>query len=216
MSSNASLSHYPYGLYTGLTDVQTLLPGTTTGIITASSLASGGSGYAVGDTGYIVGGLNNAYYRVTAVSSGVVTSYVISGGSGYATATGAATQISGNQPGSGSGLTITIGTVATGDFITTKQANNSSEPIGSYIITKGSADTIAISPPRAGQGFQDGRIITVISTTAFAHVITGPTNCFNGNTHIATFSGTLPNVIAWEAYNGGWYNYSTPQGVTLS
>jgi hypothetical protein len=206
MSSNASLSHYPYGLYTGLTDVQTLLPGTTTGIITASSLASGGSGYAVGDTGYIVGGGNNAYYRVTAVSSGVVTSYVISGGSGYATATGAATQISGNQPGSGSGLTITIGTVATGDFITTKQANNSSEPIGTYVITDTSADTtIALSPPRSGQGFQDGRIIRIISATAHAHVITGPTNIFNGNTHIATASGTLPNALTLEAYAGVWY-----------
>lgn len=206
MSSNASLTHYPYGVYSGYTDVQTLLAGTTTGVITASSLASGGTGYAVGDTGIILGGNNNAYYRVTAVTSGVVTSYVISGGSGYATATGAATQIGGNQPGSGSGLTITIGTVATGDFITTAQANNTKEPIGTYIITDTSADTnIAISPPMSGQSKQDGRIIRIISATAHAHVITGPTNVFNGSTHIATASGTLPNALTLEAYAGVWY-----------
>lgn len=216
MSSNASLSHFPYGVYSGFTDVQTLLPGTTTGIITASSLAVGGTGYAVGDTGYIVGGGNNAYYRVLTVSAGVVLTYTISGGSGYATVTGAATQISGNQPGSGTGLTITIGTVATGDFITTAQANNTKEPIGTYIITDTSADTaIALSPPRSGQGFQDGRIIRIISATAHAHVITGPTNIFNGNTHIATASGTLPNALVLEAYAGTWYDLSNI-GWTLS
>src|ERR1700677_168266 len=148
MSSNFGLTHLPYGLYTGLTDIQTLLPGTTTGVITASSLGVGGTGYAGGDTGYIVGGGNNAYYRVRTVSSGVVLTYTISGGSGYATATGAATQRGGNQAGSGSGLTITIGTVATGDVISTKQANNTNEPIGTYVITDASADVaIAIAPP---------------------------------------------------------------------
>jgi hypothetical protein len=215
MSSNASLSHFPYGTYGGQTDPQTLLAGTTTGVITASSLAVGGTGYAVGDTGYIVGGGNNAYYRVLTVSAGVVLTYTISGGSGYATATGAATQRSGNQPGVGSGLTITIGTVVTGDFLTTAQANNTSETLGTYIITLGSADPIAISPPRSGQGFQDGRLIRIISTTAFAHTITGPTNVFNGGTHIATASGTLPNALVLEAYNGVWYDLSNI-GWTLS
>jgi hypothetical protein len=205
MSSNESLSHFAYGIYAGHTDPQTLLAGTTTGVITASSLAVGGTGYAVGDTGYIVGGGNNAYYRVLTVSAGVVLTYTISGGSGYATATGAATQRSGNQPGVGSGLTITIGTVVTGDFLSTAQANNTNEPIGTYIITATAADPIAISPPRAGQGFQDGRIIRIISTTLFAHTLTGPTNIYNGSTHIATASGTLPNTLTFEAYNGIWY-----------
>jgi hypothetical protein len=216
MSSNASLTHYPYGLYSGFTDVQTLLAGTTTGVITASTLGVGGTGYAVGDTGIIAGGGNNAYYRVLTVSAGVVLTYTISGGSGYAVATLVATQIGGNQPGVGSGLTINIGTVATGDFVSTKQANNTSEPIGTYVITDASADTaIAISPPRAGQSFQDGRIIRVISSTGAAHVITGPTNVFNGNTHIATASGTLPNALVLEAYNGIWYDLSNI-GWTLS
>src|ERR1700722_3536156 len=216
MSSNFGLTHLPYGLYTGLTDIQTLLAGPTTAGITASSLGVGGTGYAVGDTGTIVGGNNNAYYRVLTVSSGVVLTYTISGGSGYAVATAAATQRGGNQAGSGSGLTINIGTVVTGDFLSTAQANNTKEPIGTYIITAGSADAIAISPPMAGQSKQDGRLIRIISSTAFAHVITGPTNVFNGSTHIATMSGTLPNEFIIEAYNGVWYNAAAPQGVTLS
>jgi hypothetical protein len=216
MSSNFGLTHLPYGLYTGLTDIQTLLAGTTTGVITASTLTAGGSGYAAGDTGIILAGNNNAYYRVLTVTSGAVATYTISGGSGYATGAGQATQRSGNQPGSGSGFTINIGTVATGDVISTKQANNTSEPIGSYIITDASADVaIAISPPMAGQSKQDGRIIRIISSTGQAHVITGPTNVFNGNTHIATASGTLPNALVLEAYNGVWYDLSNI-GWTLS
>ena len=215
MSSNFGLTHLPYGLYTGLTDIQTLLAGTTTGVITASTLTAGGSGYAAGDTGIILAGNNNAYYRVLTVTSGAVATYTISGGSGYSTGAGQATQRSGNQPGSGSGFTINIGTVVTGDFISTKQANNTNEPIGSYIITDGAADAIAISPPRAGQGFQDGRIIRIISTTAFAHVVTGPTNVFNGSTHIATFGAAAGNGINLEAYNGFWYVIGNI-GVTLS
>jgi hypothetical protein len=217
MASNTGLTHLPYGLYTGQTDIQTLLPGTTTGIVTAITITSGGTGYAASDTGIITTGKGNAQYQVATVSSGVVaTINLIYGGNGYATGAGQATARAGIQPGSGSGLTINIGTVVTGDLVRSLLPNGLYEPTGSYIITKAGIDAIKINAPGIGQAKQDGRIIRIISATANAHVITGPTNVFNGNTHIATFSGTLPNSLVLEAYNGAWYTVGTPQGVTLS
>jgi hypothetical protein len=217
MASNTSLTHLPYGLNTGLTDIQTLLPGTTTGIVTAITITSGGVGYAASDTGIIVGGSLNAQYKVATVTSGVVaTITLVYGGNGYATGAGQKTQATGIQKGSGTGLTVNIGTVVTGDLLTSLLANGLYEPTGTYIITKGSADNIRINAPGIGPSKQDGRRIIIISSTAFAHTLTGPTNVFNGNTHIATASGTLPNSIELEAYNGVWYTIGTPVGWTLS
>lgn len=84
------------------------------GAIVTSHLGSGGTGYAVNDTGTLTAGGANATYIVTSVSGGVVTGYTITGaGTGYfsglsATATGGA------QPGVGTGLTIFVDTVSGG------------------------------------------------------------------------------------------------------
>jgi hypothetical protein len=79
------------------------------GPIATTSLGVGGSGYAVNDTGTIIGGNNAATYIVTSVSTGVVTGYTVTAnGAGYVTDPGAPTSTGGSQPGSGSGLTIAI------------------------------------------------------------------------------------------------------------
>ena len=217
MSSNAGLTHLNYGLYTGLTDIQTLLPGTTTGIVTAITITNGGTGYAANDTGIITTGRGNAQYKVATVTSGVVaTITLVYGGNGYSTGAGQATQATGIQKGSGSGLTLNVGTVVTGDLVQSALPNGLFEPSGSYLITKGSIDAIKLNAPAIGPSKQDGRRIIIISTTSFAHVITTPLLAINGNAHLATFSGTLPNSIELEAYNGVWYTVGTPVGVTLS
>ncbi|HEX4002663.1 MAG TPA: hypothetical protein VHX36_08445 [Candidatus Acidoferrales bacterium] len=84
------------------------------GPILTDSLSAGGSGYAVGDTGTIAGGVVVATYKVTAVATvrrttGVVSTFTItSAGAGYAVAVGAATT---KTSGKGTGLTINILTV---------------------------------------------------------------------------------------------------------
>ncbi len=84
--------------------------------IVTSTLNSGGSGYAVNDTFTITnpteGGGNTASGHVTGVSGGVVTTYVIDvAGGGYKVQTGRTTTAT---SGSGTGLTIDIGSVGTG------------------------------------------------------------------------------------------------------
>jgi len=54
-------------------------------------IATGGTGYALNDTGTITGGDGLAVYTVNGVSAGVVTSVAITGGSGYVTGTGVTT-----------------------------------------------------------------------------------------------------------------------------
>lgn len=77
--------------------------------ITTSAVNSAGLGYAVGDTGMILGGLIHSRYTVTGVDgSGGVTSYSLSGGNGYTVTTNQQTVTSGPQPGSGSGFSIDI------------------------------------------------------------------------------------------------------------
>lgn len=77
---------------------------------------SGGTGYAVGDTGVIQqpGSTNTLIYIVDSIVGGFATgavqtlSFIGSSGGGYAAATGLATAIGGKQPGAGSGLTVDI------------------------------------------------------------------------------------------------------------
>lgn len=83
-----------------------------TGTITTATVDSGGTGYAVGDTG-VVGSQASATYIVTAESGGVVSAIKMTyGGGGYSTGSGISTTAS---TGNGSGLTLNITAVASGD-----------------------------------------------------------------------------------------------------
>jgi hypothetical protein len=216
MSANSFLTHFPFGVNTGETDVQTLLAGATTGIILTATITAAGTGYAANDTGTVNGGTTLATYKVLTVSTGAVATFSItSGGAGYSTGAGQATTDGGAQPGVGTGFTINVGSVADGDVLQTKLPDNSLTQLGSYIITAGFVDQISLALPGAGQSKQDGRIITVISTTAFAHVITTPANGINGANHIRTFGAAAGNSCELEAYNGSWYVLGL-NGVTVS
>lgn len=84
------------------------------GAVETMAVGAGGSGYAVNDTGFVNGGSSNATYKVTSVSTGVVTGIQLTqtGGTYSASGTFATTHTSG----SGSGLTLTI-VVNTGGIV---------------------------------------------------------------------------------------------------
>lgn len=112
-----------------------------TGPIAQTTLATGGTGYALNDTGtvHMTGGSNDATYTVTAVSSGVVTAYNLTGvGTAYpvtpnGTTEAATTATGGAQPGSGTGLTFNATVNPGGTFTVWRSLvnSNSSNPIAS-------------------------------------------------------------------------------------
>lgn len=112
---------------------------TTTGPISQSSLSTGGTGYAVGDTGTLqmTGASNDATYSVASVSSGVVTGYTLTGAgtlypvSADGTTEAATSATGGAQPGSGVGLTFNCVVLPAGTMTVWRSLvnNNSSNPV---------------------------------------------------------------------------------------
>ena len=89
---------------------------------------------------------------------------------------------------------------------------------GTVFITKAGIAAMTLALPTAGTpdaGGDDGKTLTIVSTTANAHTVTTPTNGIDGSLHIATFSGTLPNVLELKAYQGTWYSV-VKLGITNS
>lgn len=81
---------------------------------------------------------------------------------------------------------------------------------GRVVLTKGSAAAIALAAPVAGlpsAGGDDGREIQIVSTTAFAHVITCSTVGFNGkgSSGTITFAANKGSSTTVIAYQGNWY-----------
>lgn len=74
---------------------------------------------------------------------------------------------------------------------------------GTVILTKGSAAAITIDVPPLGM---NGAKLTVVSDTAFAHVVTQGTVGFNkkGSSGTATFTTAIGNGMELIAYNGNW------------
>lgn len=90
------------------------------GPIVTASLADGGAGYAVGDTGEvdldIYGG--GAAYEIDTVDGGgaVLTFHLTSAGAGYSTVNNPLTTTAGGaQPGAGTGLTVNVDAIAAPD-----------------------------------------------------------------------------------------------------
>lgn len=85
---------------------------------------------------------------------------------------------------------------------------------GLVMVTKGSAAALTLATPTAGT--DDGRVLTVQSTTAFAHTITTASNKINGSLHIATFDTKAGCVCILRAYNGVWYSDPDQTSAVLS
>lgn len=79
---------------------------------------------------------------------------------------------------------------------------------GAVFLTKGSAAAITIPAPVAGAygTGDDGKEITIISETAFAHVVTCVADGFNakGSSGTATASAAANNWFKIIARNGHW------------
>lgn len=109
----------------------------------------------------------------------------------------------------------------------------SNTPGGLCPITKGSAAALTLVTPIAGGATpigsstssttgvlgDDGKQLTILSTTAFAHVITtaaGKIIGANGTAYgTITFAANIGCSIVLKAWNGFWYVISS-NGVTLS
>ena len=81
-------------------------------------------------------------------------------------------------------------------------------------ITKASAAALTLAAPSADQ---DGKTLTIVSTTAFAHTVTQAAPGFNGGgggSDVATFAAAVGNSISLVASGGVWY-VTNLQGVTL-
>lgn len=83
---------------------------------------------------------------------------------------------------------------------------------GTGFITTAGVNALTIAAPTAGT--DDNKPLDFIDVGGHAHTITGPSNCFNGTTHIATFNGTAGSKLTIKHYNG--VMYTSVSGVTLS
>src|SRR3954447_26797760 len=80
---------------------------------------------------------------------------------------------------------------------------------GYSVITKSSAAAVmTLVGPTAGlpaAAGDEGKILTIVSTTAQAHTVTTPSNKVNGASTILTFGAAVANFVQLIAYQGSWY-----------
>lgn len=85
------------------------------------------------------------------------------------------------------------------------RATDTSAPItqktGTVMLTKGSAGAWTLAAPTATT--DDGKILTIIAGTAFAHTVITPANKLNANKTTVTYAAVGDSVVL-EAYNGVW------------
>jgi membrane-associated protease RseP (regulator of RpoE activity) len=84
-----------------------------------------------------------------------------------------------------------------------------------YVITKAGIAALTLAAPIAGA--EDGTLIEITSTTAFAHTLTATGLLRNGagTVNLATFAANDGAAILLCAYNGKWY-VQMAQGVTIT
>jgi hypothetical protein len=82
-------------------------------------------------------------------------------------------------------------------------------------LSKGSAAAITLAAPTSGT--HDGIRITVVATSAQAHVITSGVDGFNakGSSGTATFGGAIGDSVTFEADTGHWYTVAA-RNVTIA
>ncbi|HEV8059816.1 MAG TPA: hypothetical protein VGP68_08075 [Gemmataceae bacterium] len=85
----------------------------------------------------------------------------------------------------------------------------------SYVITKAGIAVLTLAAPTAG--IDDGKIITITSSTAYAHTLTatGLFNTGSANVNEATFAAYAGAGLTLQAYNGFW-NILSSTGITFS
>ena len=74
---------------------------------------------------------------------------------------------------------------------------------GAAVILKASAASLLLSAPRAG--LDDGKELTIIDGTGYAHTVTTPANGINGAWDVITFGAAVGDAVRLRARNGVWY-----------
>lgn len=86
---------------------------------------------------------------------------------------------------------------------------------GTVLITK--TGTLAALTLAAPAVTDDGKVLTIVSTTALAHTVTNTSPGFNGGgtaSDVATFTAAAGNSMELVAYNGTWWTIGL-RNVTL-
>lgn len=87
---------------------------------------------------------------------------------------------------------------------------------GVVVITKGTAAALTLAAPTTGT--DDGKVLTIVSTTAAAHTVTNSSPGFNGggaSEDVATYGAAKGNAMTVVAYGATWYAVNLT-GVTLA
>ena len=88
---------------------------------------------------------------------------------------------------------------------------------GLVMITKtGSLAALTLAAPTAGT--DDGKMLTIVAATAFAHTVTNASPGFNNagaSGDVATFGGAIGDSMQVVAYNGRWHVFCV-RNVTLA
>jgi hypothetical protein len=84
-----------------------------------------------------------------------------------------------------------------------------------YAITKAGVAALTLAAPTAGA--DDGLVILLVSTTAFAHTLTatGLLNVGTASVNLATFAAFAGAGLTLFAYNGLWY-LDSANAITFS
>jgi hypothetical protein len=90
---------------------------------------------------------------------------------------------------------------------------------GTVTISKASAAAMTLADPTAGTQVggvgDDGKILRIVSKTAFAHVITITGGLQGGALNTSTFAAAVGSTLELEAIAGKWYTRPSV-GSTLS
>jgi len=74
---------------------------------------------------------------------------------------------------------------------------------GAVIIFTASAAALLLSAPRVG--VDDGKELTIIDGSGYAHTVTTPANGINGAWNTLTFGATIGDAVSLRAKGGVWY-----------
>lgn len=213
------------GTYTGLAGVIEASQDGTNYVPVAAvredtgAFATGSQSIGATNLSYVVRceGFAKVRFRATAVSTGTAAVRLDAGSFFASPPVAAGNVLSG---GTLSGVTLTGTTTVTGDVLPQSQVVSADGAItikdGVVVITKGSAAAVTLADPTATT--DDGKILTVISATAYAHTLSNAAGSgFNGGgsgSDVGTFGGAKGDGIVLMAYQGDWYVVSKTN-VTL-
>lgn len=116
----------------------------------------------------------------------------------------------GTNPQLGADLDALDAAITTPRTVTNYAANGAiAQKEGTVTISKGSAAAMTLADPttgaQAGGVGDDGRDLTIVSKTAFAHVITIAGGIAGGSNNTITLGGAVGDTVSLKAIAGKWY-----------